>query len=306
MELISVIIPVYNVEKYLNRCIDSVLEQEYNNLEIILVNDGSNDTSGYICDMYKEIDSRIKVVHKKNGGLSSARNAGLDIAKGDYITFLDSDDWVNNKYIFDLYYLLKTYNADISIGNYEEIFNDNQEFSNDDKEIHLFDRKEALHALTHEFYKQMVISCGKLFNAKLFESLRFPLGKIHEDEFVAHKLYNMSELVVLTNEKYLYYWQREDSITGKGFKTKNKIHALEAFEDRKKLLVDLEMNDSVAQVNKAIFSIYREIYKNDPNTDMIDIRFKIKEFKNELKKSRYDLIYRIKIEAYYLLNNWLN
>ena len=110
--LISVIVPVYNVEKYINRCIDSILSQTYGYLEIILVDDGSKDSSGIICDAYKKIDSRIKVIHKENGGLSSSRNIGLDLCKGDYICFIDSDDWIAADTIEHLLLMITKYDGD--------------------------------------------------------------------------------------------------------------------------------------------------------------------------------------------------
>ena len=120
MDLISVIVPVYNVEKYLNRCVDSIINQTYSNLEIILINDGSTDTSGKICDEYKKRDNRIHVIHQKNGGLSAARNAGIVIANGNYFIFVDSDDLIHPQCIEILYKVIKNDCSDIVIGNYEK------------------------------------------------------------------------------------------------------------------------------------------------------------------------------------------
>ena len=135
-ELISVIVPVYNVEKYISRCIESIMKQTYKNIEIILIDDGSTDNSGKICDEYSLKDDRINVIHKKNGGLSDARNTGLDIAKGKYISLIDSDDFVSKFFIETLYNTCKNENCEIAICEYERVYEEKEEISdleNDNK-----------------------------------------------------------------------------------------------------------------------------------------------------------------------------
>ena len=124
--LISVIVPVYNVEKYLDKCINSLINQSYNNLEIILIDDGSTDNCGEICDKYALKDNRIKVIHKKNEGLSAARNLGISISKGDYIIFIDSDDWVDKEILLKLLNLIKKYNSDIAVCDYLLTYDENE------------------------------------------------------------------------------------------------------------------------------------------------------------------------------------
>lgn len=209
--LISIIVPIYNVECYLKRCLDSVIHQTYTNLEIILVDDGSLDSCPQICDEYATKDKRIVVIHKKNGGLSDARNAGLDKCKGEYITFIDSDDWVNEKYIENLLKIATTENADITIG--ENVRTDGININ--DKVSYntiTYSSKEALIHLFTKNHDAFIISCGKLYKKHLFSTLRFPIGKFHEDEFTTYILFYNSKKIVYTSEILYYYYQRTGSI----------------------------------------------------------------------------------------------
>ena len=215
-DLISVIIPVYNVEEFLERCIKSIIEQTYKNLEIILVNDGSTDSSGKMCDIYEKKDKRIKVIHKKNGGLSDARNVAIDICKGKYITFVDSDDFVFKKYIENLYTSLKENDADISTCSYIE-------FSSEVKHI---ETKPAnivynnILALENMLYQKNVTTSAwaKLYKKTLFKNIRYPKGKICEDLDTTYKLFSKSKKIVITNKKDYFYFQRPNSIINSKFK----------------------------------------------------------------------------------------
>lgn len=225
--LISIIIPIYNVEPYLRRCLDSVVNQTYTNLEIILIDDGSPDNCPQICDEYAAKDNRIIVIHKENGGLSDARNAGLTICKGDYISFIDSDDWVDEKYIEVLLSLAINKSADIAIA--ENIKTKSQ--------IHIKDRnvtttaftsKEALLKLFCKKNIAFIVSWGKLYKKELFDNLRFPVGKYHEDEFTTYLLFYKSTSIAYTSQVLYYYYSRESSIMA----TQHPYDALEAFEQR--------------------------------------------------------------------------
>lgn len=218
-ELISVIIPVYEVEQYLRRCVDSVINQTYKNLEIILVDDGSPDNCGKICDEYAVKDSRIKVIHKENGGLSSARNAGIDVAQGAYLSFVDSDDYINEQFIERLYDLLKEYDADIAQCDYVKTAGEIPENISHEN-IDIFDNLGALDAMYCINGVQMVIVCNKLFKKSLFENMRFPLGKIHEDEATTPLLLYRSERIVKTNRQMYYYYVNDESITNRKFSEK--------------------------------------------------------------------------------------
>lgn len=209
--LVSIIIPIYNVERYLKRCLDSVIRQTYTNLEIILVDDGSLDSCPQICDEYASKDNRIIVIHKKNGGLSEARNAGLNICKGDFITFIDSDDWINKKYIDILLNLALKENADIAIG--ENTRTDgNITVATSTPHINSYTSHETLTHLFTKNHDAFIISCGKLYKKHLFSTLRFPIGKFHEDEFTTYILFYNSKKIVYTSEILYYYYQRAGSI----------------------------------------------------------------------------------------------
>ncbi|MDD6812335.1 MAG: glycosyltransferase family 2 protein [Lachnospiraceae bacterium] len=167
LPLISIIIPVYNVEKYLTRCLESVVAQTYSNLEIILVDDGSTDNSGKVCDKYQEIDSRIKVVHKKNGGVSDARNEGIDEACGEYIAFVDSDDWVTRNYIENMYAILVKNSCDIAICDVKRTSKGDLKKSTE--KLKTYFKDEAIKQLLYQ--KISTSACGKLYKVENFIKL---------------------------------------------------------------------------------------------------------------------------------------
>ena len=235
-ELISIIVPVYKVEAYLSRCVDSIVAQTYKNLDIILVDDGSPDNSGKICDEYAEKDNRITVIHQANGGLSDARNAGIAVAKGSYLTFLDSDDWVPPEYIDYLYDLLKETGSAISLCNFLKTTTEELPVVIEPEMVTVM-KNDAILAkyidLGDDFHPQLVMACGKLFEASLFETIRFPVGRLHEDEFTTYKLFHFAPQTVLSKKPLYYYWQREDSIMGEtGFRLQNKLDYMDALAER--------------------------------------------------------------------------
>lgn len=214
--LITVIIPIYKVEKYLRKCVDSVTAQTHKNLEIILVDDGSPDGCGEICDEYAKRDERIKVIHKENGGLSDARNAGLDIASGEYIGFVDSDDYIApDMYEVMLKRLTET-DADMAVCNVSYVgdVSDNQRQSEKVWTINdcVLDRKEAMRMLEEIKNWRYVTAWNKLYKRNIFRNIRFPKGKIHEDEFVAHRVIGECEKIACISQRLYYYLQRQGSI----------------------------------------------------------------------------------------------
>lgn len=229
-KLVSIIVPVYNVEKYLKRCIDSILSQTYHNLEIILVDDGSTDYSGAICDRYAEQDYRIRVIHKKNGGLSDARNSGLDIAKGDYIAFIDSDDWISDDYVNVLVKALEYGKTQISACSYRKVsgltkYNEVTGISSSG-ELEIW---TILEAYQHLFLNKK-IDCSawaKLYKHTLFRDIRFPVGKLYEDQFTTYKLFHSSQGVTYIDQEMYFYFNRPESIQNERF-TIRKMDELEA------------------------------------------------------------------------------
>ncbi|MCF2669467.1 glycosyltransferase family 2 protein [Faecalicatena contorta] len=213
---VSIIVPVYNVERYICRCIDSILNQTFVNYELILVEDGSPDNSAYICDEYAKSDERISVIHKENGGLSSARNAGIDAAKGEYLFFVDGDDVIHPETLEILYSILKDSNAQISIGNFCRFC--------DDKEVRFETIKEdvvntysGVHVLGKLYDKnnasRYVSACGKLIQRSLFVDVRFPEGRLFEDEFTTYLLYYKAERVSTMEIVLYYYYVNDGGIT---------------------------------------------------------------------------------------------
>lgn len=220
-ELVTVIIPVYQVEKYLEDCIKSVVSQTYSQLEIILVDDGSTDKSAMICDWYAKRDARIKVIHKNNGGLSSARNAGLDVCKGKYVTFIDSDDVVANVMIEEMLNLAKQEHADIvKIGvirknNYSENITIPKGYST-------YSGDEAL-SLIFKSNSQIICGCGKLFTREVVGDIRFPVGRYYEDEYFVPRIYFNAKKIVLSDSEYYFYMQRENDSIMRGRMTEKKV-----------------------------------------------------------------------------------
>jgi len=211
-KIISVVIPVYKVEQYLSECVDSILNQTYDALEIILVDDGSPDSCGKICDEYAKRDSRIKVIHKENGGLSDARNAGIDIASGDYITFVDSDDYIAKDMIEKLYSALIKNNADVSLcARY--CFGDKIEtfiFPEKNECIVLGEKNkyESLDFILHNCWE----AWSKLFKINLFKEFRYPKGVLYEDFSLTPKIFFYVSRSVFIPEGLYYYRIRDDSI----------------------------------------------------------------------------------------------
>jgi len=209
--LISIIIPVYKVEKYLEKCIQSVINQTYENLQIILVDDGSPDNCGKICDEYAKKDHRIEVIHKSNGGLSDARNKGLEIAKGEYIGFVDSDDYIEADMYEVLYNLLKQYNADVSICNFYTVSQGKISIKNADNGINEYNRIEILKEILLDKNIQSY-AWNKLYKKELFDEIKYPIGKKYEDIGTTFYLLEKCNKVVVTGKSEYYYINRQDSI----------------------------------------------------------------------------------------------
>lgn len=217
-DLISIIIPVYNVEKYVIKCIDSVINQTYKNIEIILIDDGSSDNSGIICDEYAKKENKITVIHKKNEGLSEARNTGIAASTGKYITFIDSDDFVSSDYIEYLYYILKKYNTCISCCGHYICF-DNKKVAKTSMNEKTVGKVEALKNILYD--KEIdICSWGKLYDSKLFENIRFPKGKLFEDTATTYLLFDLCDSISVGNECKYYYIMRKNSITKQSFNLK--------------------------------------------------------------------------------------
>ena len=211
--LISVVIPIYKVEKYLNKCIDSVMNQTYDNLEIILVDDGSPDNCGKMCDDYAEQDSRIKVVHKENGGLPSARNAGIDVATGEYITFVDSDDFIHEKMVETLYNNLVSTDSDISVCGFLIINEEEPVCDSIDIKSEVITLTKYDIASFSSLSPYIRSACGKLYKAELFEKVRFnnDIVKLEDNNF-SYKIFTAINRICFDTTPMYYYLKRQGSI----------------------------------------------------------------------------------------------
>ncbi len=260
---ISVIVPIYKVEKYLRKCVESVINQSYSNLEIILVDDGSPDKCPVICDEYSKKDNRIIVIHKPNGGLSDARNYGIEKATGKYISFIDSDDYVSYDYIEYLYNNIKRENADISIVLPQTFFKEetNIKVKNKPEKIRVFNSKTAL--ITMLYQKEFDTSAwGKLYKKDLFDNIKFPVGKLYEDISTIYKTFLKSDTIVYSNQKKYFYLKRKDSIMGQNFKEKDMDYIFQAedmYNDVKKINDEIEVAARCRLIN-ANFSILKKMY----------------------------------------------
>lgn len=223
--LVSIIVPVYNVESYLPQCIESILAQTYENLEIILVDDGSADSSGRICEEYADRDTRIQTIHNPNEGLAAARNQGLEVARGVYCSFVDSDDYIARDCIAYLYDMAIENNAQIAVCGYQKVYGGGSGNvlaenvlgrSKKKKAVGVYDTFSALSAL---LYQGGIIASawGRLFRRKLFSEIRFPKGRQHEDVAVMYQLFDRAEKIVVGSEKKYFYLQRPGSIIHSAF-----------------------------------------------------------------------------------------
>lgn len=298
-ELVSIIVPIYNVEKYLNKCIDSILNQTYKNLEIILVDDNSPDNCPKICDEYAKQDTRIKVIHKENGGLSSARNAGLDICTGEYIAFVDSDDYVEKDYILDLYKTIKDSNADISVCGFNKI----DLYTN--KIIGVYQDKKFLYDDTTKFeflfrddHVTSVVAWNKLYRKEIFNNLKYPEGHIHEDEYIVYDLIKNTKNGIATTENVLYnYIIRNDSITGNQKITKKNFDAFYCLEHR------LQKMDNHSKyygmvVEQYFHSMLTMLIRTRKNKELYDLV--LQEFKLKYKGYKKYII-KLKLKVFYNL-----
>lgn len=282
MEKISVIVPVYNVEKYLERCVDSILCQTYRNLEIILVDDGSKDNSPGICDSYCKKDKRVKVIHKKNGGLSSARNVGINESTGKYMAFVDSDDFLEKNMYEIMYNLMIENNCNIVTCSYKYVYDNGMikkrckeniqkkySFFDAIKEMNLFDRFD-------------MSACTKLFKKELFNDIRFPEGKLSEDYYIMYLLFEKAGEVYYISDPFYNYFQRINSIT-KSVNINNDF-LLAAQEQmiylENKYPKELKniVRSAYVSANLTVYDFYLKNGVKCPNSV-------IKEFKNNIKQN---------------------
>lgn len=291
-ELVTIIVPIYNVEKYLKECIESIINQTYKNLEIILVNDGSTDDSLKICMNYKKKDNRIVIINKTNGGLSDARNKGIDAANGKYICFVDSDDYISSAYIELLYNEARKNNTDIVLCGIKYV-NDEKKILSEYayKKNFVKSGKELLIDYYQENGVEVIVAWNKLYKRELFNTYRYNVGKIHEDEFLTYKiLYNLDKVSIISDKLY-YYRKNDTSIVNKKFNLK-RLDLLEALENRMRFFKEKSENKLYILTVELYVWVLKDFYvktkkyidhsKNIQNT----IIKKYKKMKKQFLKSK--------------------
>lgn len=275
-DLISVIVPIYNVEKHLKKCVDSIINQTYKNLEIILVDDGSPDNCGKICDEYAKEDLRIRVIHKENGGLSSARNIGIRMSLGSYLMFVDSDDYIEINMVEFLYNAIASKGVNMSVCKYREISGAYKKREFKEEHSITVSGKEAIEMLFVGSKWNFVIVCNKLYEKDLFRGIQFPEGKYHEDEAVAYKLLYKCDKVSCIPKVLYNYVKRNGSITDEY--SLKRLDAVDIFEDR--LAFFLENNEerlyALAQRSFAVFTFRQTILLKKYFPDKREIRMVIR------------------------------
>lgn len=291
-ELVSIIIPVYKVEKYLKECLESVVNQTYKNLEIILVDDGSPDSCGKICDEYAKIDKRVKVIHKENGGVSSARNAGLDVASGSYISFVDSDDVIEKRFIETLYHMCVENNCDIATCDYERFkinMEEEKKFVNNIEIMSPYEMQNRL--FVEDESTKVVVVWSKLYKKYLFDNMKFVSGKIHEDEEMIYKILYFCKTNIVKSDLHLYHYRENlNSIIGKKFNVE-RLDILYAYDERKNFYKEKGENElyikSLSNYAETLRNCYLMVSLNiekDKKDILKNILMKNKQILNEILK----------------------
>ena len=256
--LLSIIVPVYDVENYLQKCIDSILAQTFTDFELILVDDGSPDNCPALCDAAAAKDARIRVIHQKNGGLSAARNAGLDVARGEWIGFVDSDDYIAPEMYETLYKAVQSTGADLALCDYVKV----DETGALCTQTHVAVPQKSLtgrELLQKAYWTTVQIACNKLYHRTIFAQLRYPVGKLNEDFFVIPEICLNTQKAVVVPDVLYYYVQRGDSIMGKS-RTLRHYDAAEAAQHYWNCLVENRVYETLPAAAECTFCVVSRIY----------------------------------------------
>lgn len=302
--LISIVVPVYNVEFYLKKCVDSLIKQDYDNFEIILVNDGSTDSSEQICDEYASKYENVIVFHKENGGLSDARNYGIEKAKGEYIYLIDSDDYLVEKDVISVFYNLAIKNdTDIVLGAYCEDIDGNKNLfvKNSKKEMVLTEKDAIENMYDYKNYKSIfLVAHNKLYKKELFNNIKYPKGKLHEDEFTTYKLYLDARKIVYIDYVTYAYLIRSGSIMTSKYTTR-RMDALDALEERIEVLKKnkiLTTNTVGYYLNLLAYNKYM-LKKFGYEKELKLVQYKIKKFKIRIKENSFKTFIKIILLKYF-------
>lgn len=288
-DLITIIMPIYNLEKYIEMSINSVIQQTYENLEIILIDDGSTDKSGLICDEYAKDDKRIKVIHQKNKGVAEARNVGIQEATGKYITWIDGDDYIQNYYVEILYNAIKNTGKDIAIGKIKQIYNYNniKEKEKYSESYTILNTEKSLRQLLlNQLYSNEINA--KMYKKELFDGIQFPINKLYEDLATTYKIFAKSNGAVLVDNKIYNYYKRKDSIMNQKFN----ISRMDAFYFCINM-IDFIRENFKSLEKEAIIRAYieaRNILIEIPNDDQYKVAKK--EILDYIKENKKIILYR--------------
>ncbi len=293
MHKISVIVPVYKVEAYLHRCVDSILAQSYSDFELILVDDGSTDQSGALCDAYAEQDERVRVIHQQNQGQAAARNHALDIATGEYIAFVDSDDYIHPRTYEILMRNMMEHQATISVGGYKTVYSHEEQPSRLANTPYEWNGKDFLkHCLFDQVEMKCWILCDKLFHKSCFDGIRMPEGRIYEDNAVVYKILYAAEKVVDCDAPLYYYYQNPDSTVNQNFKTKH-LDWLTVLEEMLVFFNEKGEHQLFDKINKTYLFSLAELHKkvkellNEPMIEK-ELRRKLKN-QYQIEKKKYPI-----------------
>jgi len=302
--LVSIIIPVYNTKEYLEVCVNSVRNQTYKNIEIILIDDGSENETAQLCDEISKSDSRIKVHHQKNGGLSAARNKGITLSTGKYIMFVDSDDYIHSQMVQKLYEWLVSHNADVAVCDYERV----KEFATEvpekllsASEEKIYENEEILDRIYSAEYVKYIVCWNKLYKRELITDIQFPINRIHEDEFFTPRVLQKAQKAVWLNEKLYYYVIREGSLSKSGLE-KSSRHKLLCMKENALFFKSINachayQKESIRYL-KAIIYFSGQFYKKLPTS-----KERLGELHNEFE-SFYKSYEGPKIKTIYTISFW--
>lgn len=268
--MISIIIPIYNAKKYLNRCLNSILYQKYENYEVLMINDGSTDGSDLICLEFQNKDNRFKLITKDNGGSATARNTGLDLAKGDHIVFVDADDYIDKNYLLDLHSTMVKTKSDIVQCEFQITYIDNELERKQNNNFRIIDKHEMFEMFCNKkTYLSVAVLWNKIYKKELFNGLRFPINKGIDDEYLICQIINNSSTIAILNSKLYYYFMSENSQMRNSKPSLKKIDNIDALEMQLSFFYDNNMKDIynmlLYRYNACVISGYNYVKKYFPN-----------------------------------------
>jgi glycosyltransferase involved in cell wall biosynthesis len=290
LPLLSIIVPIYKVEEFLEECVESILKQEFKDYELILVDDGSPDNCGKICDNYAELDNRIKVIHKKNGGLSSARNAGKEVAKGKYLSFIDSDDFISdNYYLENMSYLINNSDVDMLVAQVCYYDNKTNKIINNIPEK-ITNKKNILEYLFSPKY--IGSAWVNIYKSNIFSQLRFPVGRLYEDIYILPEVADKLKTIYLSNVGIYYYRNRQDSIT-------NKKMTLVSYKQHLDAYVRILDYSATQNINKKVYIHYFLFYSHILLSALKDYNFNdFEEYISAWEKYPFHLFDVINVKSF--------